>query len=29
MHCNLPQLANESLEEELWQMQPQQTNKPR
>ncbi len=24
MHCNLPELANESLEEELWQMQPRQ-----
>jgi hypothetical protein len=28
MHCNLLLLANESLEEELWQMQPQQTKKP-
>jgi len=27
MHCNLRELANESLEEELWQIQPQQMKK--
>lgn len=27
MHCNLRQLADESLEEELWKMQPQQVKK--